>query len=112
MGKSFFMCYNINLMKADIHPKYYTDTQVSCACGNKFTTGSTKERISVEICSKCHPIYTGEHRFIDIKGRVDVFQKKQQMALKYKSVLANKKLKKEGKKEMKVKSLRELLVEV
>jgi large subunit ribosomal protein L31 len=99
-------------MKANIHPKYYSDAQVICACGNKFITGSTKQHISVEVCSKCHPIYTGEHRFVDIKGRVDVFQKKQKMALKYKSVLANKKLRKEGKKEMKVKSLKELLGEM
>ena len=63
-------------MKQGIHPKYYTDCQVSCACGNKFTTGSTVEKIEVDVCSKCHPFYTGQQKFVDIKGRIDKFNEK------------------------------------
>ena len=52
-------------MKKDIHPKYYPRARVQCACGNAFTVGSTKEFIEVEICSKCHPFYTGKEKIID-----------------------------------------------
>ncbi len=62
-------------MKKDIHPKYGT-TSVHCACGNTFETGSTKENIRVEICSSCHPFYTGKQKLIDTGGRVDRFKKK------------------------------------
>jgi len=61
-------------MKKDIHPKYYAGSKVSCACGNKFTVGATKPEIHVEICSKCHPFYTGEEKLIDIAGRVERFK--------------------------------------
>ncbi len=64
-------------MKADIHPKYYSDAKVICACGNTFTAGSTKAEIRVEICAKCHPFFTGEMRFVDTLGRVERFQQKQ-----------------------------------
>lgn len=63
-------------MKAKIHPTYYNDCVVTCACGNSFTTGSTKQEIRVEICSACHPFYTGKMKFIDTLGRVERFQKK------------------------------------
>jgi large subunit ribosomal protein L31 len=98
-------------MKSDIHPKYFTEATVICACGNKFTTGSTKEHITVEVCYKCHPLYTGEHRFLDVKGRVETFKKKMQMAATYKVTSANKKNKKGQKDEKDVKSLKELLSE-
>ncbi len=98
-------------MKANTHPKFYTDAKVICACGHTFTTGSTKENISVEVCYKCHPYYTGEQRYLDIKGRVDVFQKKQEVAKKYIGT-GSKSKKKEEKKEYKVKSLKELLGEM
>ncbi len=62
-------------MKKDIHPKYGT-TSVRCACGNTFETGSTKQDIHVEICSACHPFYTGKQKLIDSGGRVDKFKKK------------------------------------
>lgn len=62
-------------MKKGIHPTYQQAT-VSCACGNTFTVGSTKETIQVEICSKCHPFWTGAQRYVDIEGRVDKFKKK------------------------------------
>jgi len=63
-------------MKKDIHPKYYQKAQVKCACGNAFTTGSTREYIEVEICSKCHPFYTGKEKIIDTLGRVEKFKKR------------------------------------
>lgn len=63
-------------MKANIHPKYYSDAQVSCVCGNKFLTGSTKKIIQTDICNACHPFFTGEMRFVDTQGRVDKFQQK------------------------------------
>ncbi len=64
-------------MKTGIHPKYNEEITVACACGNKFTTGSTVESLTVEICSNCHPFWTGDHKFVDIEGRVDKFKKKQ-----------------------------------
>lgn len=64
-------------MKATGHPKYYEAT-VTCACGNTFTVGSSKPTIEVEICSRCHPFFTGEMRFVDTMGRVERFQKRQQ----------------------------------
>ncbi len=63
-------------MKKDIHPKYYNDAKVKCACGNKFTVGATKEEIEVEICSNCHPFYTGREKIIDTAGRVEKFKKR------------------------------------
>jgi large subunit ribosomal protein L31 len=65
-------------MKTDIHPTYYTDAKVTCAsCGNTWTTGSTKKELRVDICSKCHPFFTGEaSRILDIEGQVDRFYKK------------------------------------
>lgn len=66
-------------MKKDIHPKYFPEAKVSCACGNTWTTGSTKEEIRTEVCSSCHPFFTGEQqRLIDIEGQVDRFYKKLQ----------------------------------
>lgn len=66
-------------MKSNIHPTWYTAT-VTCACGNSFQTGSTLEAITVDICSKCHPFFTGEMRFVDRQGRVDKFMQKMQAA--------------------------------
>ena len=62
-------------MKQDIHPKY-EETTVTCGCGNTFTTRSTKKNIHVEICSACHPFFTGKMKFVDTTGRVEKFQKK------------------------------------
>ena len=64
-------------MKADIHPKYVTAT-VHCACGETWQTRSTKSEIRLEICSSCHPFFTGKQKLIDTEGRVDRFQKKYQ----------------------------------
>ncbi len=64
-------------MRKDIHPNYYPDAQVVCACGNTWTTGSTRKTIRTEVCSKCHPFFTGQQqRLIDIEGQVDRFYKK------------------------------------
>ena len=62
-------------MKKDIHPKY-NKVMASCACGNEFETGSTQENIRVELCSACHPFYTGKQKLVDSAGRVERFQKK------------------------------------
>jgi large subunit ribosomal protein L31 len=62
-------------MKQGIHPEYY-ETTVRCACGETFTTGSTKKELRVDICSKCHPFFTGKQKFVDTGGRVEKFKKK------------------------------------
>ncbi|MBP2071591.1 MULTISPECIES: 50S ribosomal protein L31 [Thermoanaerobacterium] len=63
-------------MKEGIHPTYYHDAVVRCACGNTFVTGSTKKELRVEICSKCHPLFTGQQKLVDTGGRVERFKKK------------------------------------
>jgi large subunit ribosomal protein L31 len=63
-------------MKPKIHPEYYTDAKVICACGNTFTVGSTKKVLKVELCSKCHPFFTGEQRVVDTLGRVERFKRR------------------------------------
>ncbi len=72
-------------MKAEIHPKYYPDAKVTCAsCGNTWTTGSTKKELRVDICSNCHPFFTGESaRILDIEGQVDRFYKKLNVSQQY-----------------------------
>ncbi|MCJ7808525.1 MAG: 50S ribosomal protein L31 [Dehalococcoidia bacterium] len=65
-------------MKKDIHPKY-VEAQVICSCGNTFTTGSTKPVLKVELCSKCHPFFTGEMRIVDTARRVERFKKRYNM---------------------------------
>ncbi|MGQ9484464.1 MAG: 50S ribosomal protein L31 [Desulfosoma sp.] len=62
-------------MKKDIHPKYF-QTVIRCACGNEIQTGSTKKDIRVEICSKCHPFFTGKQKLVDTGGRIERFMKK------------------------------------
>lgn len=66
-------------MKKDLHPTYFPEAKVTCACGNSFTTGSTKEELRVEICSECHPFYTGKQKFVERGGRVERFKKKYNM---------------------------------
>ena len=63
-------------MKKDIHPKYYTNAKVTCACGASFTTGSTLEEIKTELCSACHPFYTGKQKLVDTARRVEKFKAK------------------------------------
>ena len=66
-------------MKDKIHPKYYADAKVICACGNTFTTGSTRKELKVELCGKCHPFFTGEQRIVDTGGRVERFKRRYKM---------------------------------
>lgn len=63
-------------MKQKIHPTYYADAQVVCSCGNTFTVGSTKKIIKADMCSKCHPFFTGEERVVDMAGRVERFRQR------------------------------------
>ena len=63
-------------MKDKIHPKYFNDAKVVCSCGNTFITGSTKKELKIEVCSQCHPFYTGERRVLDTTGRVERFKKR------------------------------------
>jgi large subunit ribosomal protein L31 len=72
-----------NTMKPDIHPTYYPEARIICACGNTWTTGSTKAEIRVDICSNCHPFYTGEQRIIDTEGQVDRFYKRLEARTEY-----------------------------
>ena len=84
-------------MKAQIHPTWYPEAKVTCACGNTFTTGATVPEIRVEICYNCHPFYTGQMKFVDTAGRVDAFKAKQAGATKHVSKTEKRKLKKEKK---------------
>jgi len=72
-------------MKKEIHPKYYPEARVTCACGKKFTVGSTSESIKTEVCGFCHPFYTGEQKFIDTQGQVQKFQSRVAKAKKMKT---------------------------
>ncbi len=63
-------------MKTQIHPEYFQEAQVVCSCGNTFTTGATKAQLRVEVCSACHPYFTGEQRIVDTEGRVDRMKKR------------------------------------
>lgn len=95
-------------MKANIHPQWYPDAQVVCACGKTYTIGSTKPLIHVELCSNCHPFYTGEQRFVDAASRIQKFQQKQAVA----QTFTAKKVKKQEEQNIKdnaPKTLREML---
>jgi len=95
-------------MKQGIHPQYFEDAQVICVCGNKFTTGSTREVIHVELCSNCHPFYTGEQKFVDSASRIQKFQTRTETAKKY-QVIKKEKKEKEEKRSEAPKTLREML---
>src|SRR3989338_8422624 len=100
-------------MKSDTHPTYHTDTKVICSCGNTFITGSTMAEIKVELCSKCHPFYTGQIKYVDTMGRVEKFQHKQKAAEKTKvQIVERKKIKIEQKRQEAnaPKTLREMLL--
>ena len=81
-------------MKEGIHPKYYPNAKVRCACGNEFVVGSTKPEIEIEVCSQCHPFYTGKEKIIDTAGRIEKF-------LRRRSLAEEKQLKKKTKKVIK-----------
>jgi large subunit ribosomal protein L31 len=63
-------------MKKDLHPDYHKDAKINCVCGHTFTVGSTRKEINVEICSACHPFYTGKQKLVDTARRVDKFNKR------------------------------------
>src|SRR3989344_6959652 len=67
-------------MKTDTHPTYFTRAMVTCACGRTFAVGSTSEKLSVEICSACHPFYTGNEKILDVAGRVEKFKQRRAAA--------------------------------
>lgn len=96
-------------MKQAIHPQYFETSEVTCAsCGTKYTIGSTRENLHVELCSNCHPFYTGEQRFVDSASRIQKFQNKQEAA---KLHVTKKKEKEEKKTQSAPKTLREMLLE-
>ncbi len=88
-------------MKKDIHPKYFADAKIICACGHIIEAGSTVKEMKVEICSACHPFYTGKKKSMDIAGRVDRFKKMTEKT-------AEKKASKPAKKEKKIKTKAEI----
>lgn len=100
-------------MKQDIHPTWYKEASVTCACGNSFTTGSTIPTIRVELCSKCHPFYTGTQKFVDTLGQVERFQKKTEESkvkqVERAKVLESRKAKFQGPKDRP--SLKDLLIQ-
>ncbi|MBM3209266.1 50S ribosomal protein L31 [Candidatus Shapirobacteria bacterium] len=100
-------------MKKNIHPTYYPNAKVTCACGNTFTVGSTKEEIHVEVCAACHPFFTGEAKYIDTLGRVEKFEAQRQKAapgqiIKKKQKKLLKRLEEERKEAERPKSLKEM----
>lgn len=70
-------------MKEKIHPKYHAEAKIICACGNTWTTGSTRGEIHTDVCYKCHPFFTGEQRIVDTEGQVDRFYKKLEARTQY-----------------------------
>lgn len=97
-------------MKTAVHPKWYPEAIVSCLCGNSFNVGSTVAEIQVNSCSKCHPFFTGEQKFVDIEGRVQKFQKKQKEAEVKKKIILERKKKEEIREAYRPKTLREMLL--
>jgi len=89
-------------MKKDIHPKYYPEAKIICACGNVITTGSTKPEMKVEVCSACHPFYTGKKRLVDSAGRLDRFKKRFEKLAEIKAGIAKKLASKEKKRKTKL----------
>ncbi len=75
-------------MKQGIHPKYYPDAKVACACGNTWTTGSTQPELHTDICSQCHPFFTGQQRIVDTGGQVERFTNRLETAVKMRGVAA------------------------
>lgn len=84
-------------MKNNIHPDFYTDAKVVCACGNTFVTGSTVKELHTELCSACHPFFTGKQKLVDTAGRVDRFKAKMQKAEEMKKKAEEQSKKKKGK---------------
>ena len=81
-------------MKKDTHPTYYPNATITCSCGNSFTVGATKEKINVEICSACHPFFTGTEKIVDTAGRVEKFKTRRAQAAPEKKVAQKAKVEK------------------
>jgi large subunit ribosomal protein L31 len=98
-------------MKNDIHPNWNHTALVTCSCGNTFTTGSMQDTLNVDICSACHPFFTGEMKFVDRQGRVDKFMQKMQTAQSKQQAMVSKKKKTKGSsdKQEKFQSYKQLL---
>lgn len=96
-------------MKTGIHPTWYPNAKITCACGHTFEAGSTREEIRVEICSACHPFFTGQQKYVDPLGRVERFQQKTQAA-KARTLVkkSDKKKNRQEEEENKPKTLREM----
>lgn len=88
-------------MKKDIHPAYYPEAKVTCVCGHAFTVGSTMENIQVEICSACHPFYTGKQKLVDSARRIEKFESRVASKTKAGAVRKGKKAKKEKQQKIK-----------
>jgi large subunit ribosomal protein L31 len=84
-------------MKANIHPQYFDNANVVCACGATYSFGSTKDTIHVELCAACHPFYTGAQRFVDTANKIDSFNKKRDTAVKFKATVSKQKEEKAAK---------------
>ena len=83
-------------MKSGTHPNYFSDVQITCACGNVIVTGSTKKELKTELCSACHPFFTGKQRLVDTAGRVEKFRARQKVTEEKATVAKSKKKKAEG----------------
>ncbi|MFA5753975.1 MAG: 50S ribosomal protein L31 [Patescibacteria group bacterium] len=90
-------------MKKDIHPKYYPNCKVTCVCGNTFLTGSTEPELKVELCSACHPFYTGKQKLVDTARRVEKFEAKVKTGAKVAAVKKGKKVKRAARAEVRAK---------
>jgi|HubBroStandDraft_6_1064221.scaffolds.fasta_scaffold00002_260 large subunit ribosomal protein L31 len=90
--------YNAEAVKTKIHPKWYPEARVHCACGNTFVTGSTLPEIAVEICAACHPLFTGQQKLVDTAGRVDKFNQRSAAAKQKQEEAAARKAVREAKK--------------
>lgn len=88
-------------MKKKIHPKYYKEAEIKCACGNVIKVGSTQEKMEVEICNACHPFFTGKKKLVDSTGRVDRFKKRLEKSKELKNQVTKKPKKKTTKKKVK-----------
>lgn len=95
-------------MKTNFHPQYYPEVTITCSCGNTFVTGSTVENIHVDMCSACHPFFTGEMKFVDVQGRVEKFQAKQLKAKDFKA----KTKKQKSAKQADARSLKDMLTDL
>jgi len=94
-------------MKPNIHPQYFDDAKVTCNCGNTFVTGATVPEIHVEVCSNCHPFFTGEMKYLDTLGRVEKFQKSTEKAKKIQAQKVQKVIEKQER--QRPNSLREMI---